>query len=91
VWKSDTKGKTVINRIVAALVVGSFLTVTSACYLAGETGAIPAVTEDAADGSISLLKRNCRVVQRWNGDQPRLIVQTLGTILDESEAPQRRM
>ena len=85
------KGKTVIHRIVEALVVGSVLTVTTACYLAGEIGAIPAMTEDAADGSISLLKHDCRVVQRWNRDQLRSIVQTHGAILDESEATPRRM
>ena len=82
------KGKTLINRIVAAIVVGSFLTVTTACYLVGEGGATLAEAEYTADGTISLLNRDCRVVQRWTGDQLRLIYQGHGAILDESESPQ---
>jgi len=85
------KGKTLINKIVAAIVVGSFLTVTMACYLVGEGGATLAEAEYAADGTVTVLDRDCQVVQRWTSDQLRLIVQGHGAILDESEAPTRMM
>ena len=56
--------------------------------LVDEGGATLAEAEYTADGTITLLNRDCQVVQRWTGDQLRSIVQGHGAILDESEAPQ---
>ena len=59
--------------------------------LVDEAGGTLAEAEYTADGTITLLNRDCQVVQRWTSDQLRSIVQGHGAILDESEAPPRRM
>lgn len=57
--------------------------------LVDEAGTILAEAQYGADGTVTWLNRDCQVVQRWNGDQLRSIVQGHGPILDESEALSR--
>jgi hypothetical protein len=57
--------------------------------LVDEAGTILAEAQYGADGTVTWLNRDCQVVQRWNGDQLRSIVQGDGPILDESEALSR--
>ncbi|MEO5956935.1 MAG: DUF3332 family protein [Nitrospiraceae bacterium] len=59
---------------------------TSGYRLVDESGATLAEAQYDADGTITLLNRDCQVVQWWNRDQLRSIVQGHGTTLEESEA-----
>jgi hypothetical protein len=59
--------------------------------LLDERGSLLAEAEYAADGTVTVLDRDCQVVQRWASNQPRSIFQGPGAILDESEAPPRRI
>jgi len=59
--------------------------------LVDEAGTTLAEAEYVADGTVTVLDHDCQVVQRWTSDQLRSIVQGHGAILDESEAPLRRM
>ena len=59
--------------------------------LINETGALLAEAEMGQDGSVTLLDRDCQVVQRWTSDQLWSIIQSHSAILDESEASPRRM
>jgi hypothetical protein len=51
--------------------------------LVDEGGATLAEAEYTADGTVTLLNRDCQVVQRWTGDQLRSIVQSHGTPIGE--------
>jgi hypothetical protein len=57
--------------------------------LIDESGIVLAEAEYEADGSVSVLDRDCRVVQRWTGDQLRSITQNRDAMLDESAAMER--
>ncbi len=59
--------------------------------LVDEAGTTLAEATYDANGVVTLLNRDCQVVQRWTGDQLRSIVQGHGAVLDESEALSRRM
>ena len=59
--------------------------------LVDEGGAALVEAEYTVDGTVTVLDRDCQVMQRWASDQLRSIVQGHGAILDESEAPQDRM
>jgi hypothetical protein len=50
--------------------------------LIDEDGIVLAEAEYAADGAISILDSECRVVQRWTSDQLRSITQSRGAILE---------
>ena len=52
--------------------------------LVDESGMTLAEAEYAADGTLIVLDQECQVVQRWTGDQLRLIVEGHGTMLGES-------
>ena len=54
--------------------------------LLDEKGRTLAEAESAADGTFTILDHNCQVVQRWTGDQVRVMVQSHGTKLGESVA-----
>ncbi len=55
--------------------------------LVDEGGAALVEAEYTVDATVTVLDRDCQVVQRWTSDQLRSIVQGHGAILDESEAP----
>jgi hypothetical protein len=57
--------------------------------LIDESGIVLAEAEYEADGSVSVLDRDCRVVQRWTGDQLRSMTQNRDAMLDESAAIER--
>jgi hypothetical protein len=57
--------------------------------LIDESGIVLAEAEYEADGAVSVLDRDCRVVQRWTGDQLRSITQNRDAMLDESAAMER--
>ena len=59
--------------------------------LVDEGGVALVEAEYTVDGTVTVLDRDCQVVQRWTSDQLRSIVQGHGAILDKSEAPPRRM
>ena len=52
--------------------------------LVDESGMTLAEAEYAADGTLIVLDQECQVVQRWTGDQLRLIVEGHGTMPGES-------
>jgi hypothetical protein len=57
--------------------------------LVDENGIILAEAGYAADGAVTVLDRNGRVVQQWSGDQLRSIAQGRNAILDEEAAIER--
>lgn len=54
--------------------------------LIDESGIVLAEAEYEADGAVSVLDRDCRVIQRWTGDQLKSITQSRDAILDEPAA-----
>lgn len=59
------------------------------CRLIDENGIVLAEAEYEADGAVTVLDRDCRVVQRWTGDQLRSITQGRAAIINESAAMER--
>lgn len=57
--------------------------------LIDENGIVLAEAEYEADGAVTVLDRDCRVVQRWTGDQLRSITQGRAAIINESAAMER--
>jgi hypothetical protein len=57
--------------------------------LVDENGIVLAAAEYAADGAVTVLDRNGRVVQQWTGDQLRSIAQSRDAILDKPAAIER--
>jgi hypothetical protein len=57
--------------------------------LIDENGIVLAEAEYAADGAISVLDSECRIVQRWTGDQLRSITQRRDVIFEEPGAIER--
>jgi hypothetical protein len=54
--------------------------------LIDESGIVLAEAKYEADGAVSVLDRDCRVVQRWTGDQLRSITQRRDVIFEEPGA-----
>lgn len=86
-WTSTSEGATVIyerNGIIErrAMIVSS----ATGYRLLNERGNTLAEVEYAADGTLTVLDHDCRVVQRWTDDQLRLLVQGHGAALGESVA-----
>ena len=59
---------------------------TTGYRLVDEAGITLAEATYDADGAVTLLNRDCQIVQRWTGDQLRSIVQSDSAILDKSDA-----
>lgn len=57
--------------------------------LIDESGIVLAEAEYEADGAVSVLDRDRRIVQRWTGDQLRSITQNRDAMLDEPAAIER--
>ena len=57
--------------------------------LIDESGMVLAEAEYEADGAVTVLDHDCRVVQRWTGDQLRSITQGRDVILNKSAAMER--
>jgi hypothetical protein len=57
--------------------------------LIDESGIVLVEAEYEADGAVSFLDRDCRVIQRWTGDELRSITQSRNAILDEPAAIER--
>jgi len=55
-------------------------------HLLDERGLTLAEADYAVNGTLTVLDQECQVVQRWTGDQLRVIVQSHGTTLGESVA-----
>jgi Domain of unknown function (DUF3332) len=68
-----------------AMIIGN----SSGYRLIDESGIVLAVAEYEADGAVTVLDRDGRVVQRWTGDQLRSITQNRDAILNESAAMER--
>jgi hypothetical protein len=57
--------------------------------LIDERGIVLAEAKYEADGAVTVLDRDCRVVQRWTGDQLRSITQDRDATVNESMAMER--
>ncbi len=57
--------------------------------LIDKSGIVLAEAEYEADGAVTVLDHDCRVVQRWTGGQLRSIIQGRDVILNESAAMER--
>ena len=91
-WTATSEGTAVIYERHGIIERRATIVSSAAGYrLVDEGGATLAEAEYAADGTVTVLDRDCQVVQRWTSDQLRSIVQGHGAILDESEASPRRI
>ncbi|MBH0204421.1 MAG: DUF3332 family protein [Nitrospira sp.] len=57
--------------------------------LIDESGIVLAEAEYGANGAVTVLDRDCRVVQQWTGDQLRSITQDRNATVNESAAMER--
>lgn len=91
-WTPTSEGTAVIYERHGIIERRATIVSSAAGYrLLDERGSLLAEAEYAADGTVAVLDHDCHLVQRWTSDQLRSIVQGHGAILDESEAPPRRM
>ena len=86
-WTSTSEGATVTYERHGIVERRATIVSSATGYrLFDERGMTLAEAEYAADGTLTLLDHDCQVVQRWTGDQMRVIVQNHGTMLGESVA-----
>jgi hypothetical protein len=91
-WTPTNEGATVIYERHGIIERRAMIVPSVAGYrLLDERGSLLAEAEYAADSTVTVLDRDCQVVERWTSDQLRSIIQGHGAILGESEAPPRRM
>ena len=86
-WTSTNEGATVTYERRGIIERRATIMSSETGYrLVNESGNTLAEVEYAADGTLTVLDHDCKVIQRWTGDQMRVIVQNHGTTLGESVA-----
>jgi Domain of unknown function (DUF3332) len=86
-WTSTSEGATVTYERRGIIERRAMIVSSATGYrLVNEGGNTLAEVEYAADGTLTVLDHDCRVVQRWTDDQLRLLVQGHGASLGESAA-----
>ena len=86
-WTSTSEGATVTYERSGTIERRAMIISSATGYrLLNERGNTLAEVEYAADGTLTILDHDCRVVQRWTDDQLRLLVQGHGAALGESVA-----
>ncbi len=86
-WTSTIEGATVIYERSGIIERRAMIVSSERGYrLLNEKSATLAEVEYAADGTLTILDHDCRVVQRLTDDQLRLLVQGHGDTLGESVA-----
>ena len=86
-WTSTSEGATVTYERSGIIERRAMIISSATGYrLLNERGNTLAEVEYAADGTLTILDHDCRVVQRWTDDQLRLLVQGHGAALGESVA-----
>ena len=86
-WTSTIEGATVTYERSGIIERRAMIVSSERGYrLLNEKSATLAEVEYAADGTLTILDHNCRVVQRWTDDQLRLPVQGHGDTLGASVA-----
>lgn len=91
-WTATSEGTAITDERHGFIERRATIVSSAAGYrLVDERGSLLAEAEYAADGTVTVLDRDCQVVRRWTSDQLRSTVQGHGAILDKSEAPPRRI
>ncbi len=91
-WTHTSEGATVTYERHGIIERRATIVSSAAGYrLVDEGGATLAEAEYTADGTITLLNRDCQVVQRWTGDQLQSIVQSHGAPMGEPVPFSRNM
>jgi Domain of unknown function (DUF3332) len=86
-WTSTSEGATVTYERSGIIEHRAMIVSSATGYrLLTERGIMLAEVEYAADSSLTVLDRDCQVVQRWTDDQLRSLVQCHGAALGESVA-----
>lgn len=86
-WTSTSEGATVSYERSGIIERRARIVSSASGYrLLSEKGTTLAEVEYAADGTLTVLDHDCRVVQRWTDDQLRLLVQGHGDSSGESVA-----
>lgn len=84
-WTATSEGATVTYERHGIVERRAIIVSSATGYrLLEERGLTLAEAEYAADGTLTILDQECQVVQRWTGDQLRLLVQSHGTTLSDS-------
>ena len=84
-WTSTSEGATVTYERSGIIERRAMIVSSATGYrLLNERGNTLAEVEYAADGTLTVLDHDCRVVQRWTDGQLRLLVQGHGAALGES-------
>lgn len=84
-WTATSEGATVTYERKGIIERRATIVSSATGYrLIDEKGLTLAEAEYAVDGTLTVLDQDCQIVQRWTGDQLRIIVQSHGTTLGES-------
>ena len=86
-WAATSEGATVTYERHGVIERRATIVSNATGYrLFDERGMTLAEAEYTSDGTLAILDHDCQIVQRWTGDQMRMIVQSHGTMLSESVA-----